>query len=319
MRFRFASGLALALTAMLAHAQQAAPLHGVSGNTTVLPVLNNENGQVEALLLIEPSTLPQLPSQRIISPASTAFTPNLNFGSGLKLRAGLSMGANPGIGVLCDRSRGVLTTVGSLAGHCLLADFNQPSPLITQRPAVNGLLQLQRGNMSLTGSLGLRRDVLDDPIGFSADHLSADRRLLNTLLGPDNAALDQRDASLVGQISLGSQGWISIGGTAARVRLITAAQLPGGLPPEWNTNSLSLGAGVGNFSGEITGEMIDVPGQLKSFSTLGAGVTWRTPWRAKLSVGADNLIKRGKNPFGLPDAKVNDEGTVPYVRYQQDL
>jgi len=165
-RFRFASGLALALTAMLAHAQQAAPLHGVSGNTTVLPVLNNENGQVEALLLIEPSTLPQLPSQRIISPASTAFTPNLNFGSGLKLRAGLSMGANPGIGVLCDRSRGVLKTVGSLAGHCLLADFNQPSPLITQRPAVNGLLQLQRGNMSLTGSLGLRRDVLDDPIGF---------------------------------------------------------------------------------------------------------------------------------------------------------
>ena len=319
MLFRFASGFALALTAMLAHAQQAAPLHGVPGNTTVLPVLNNENGQVEALLLIEPSTLPQLPSQRIISPATTAFAPKLTFGNGLQLRAGLSMDANPGIGVLCDRTRGVLTTVGSLAGHCLLADFNsQPNPLITGRPAVAGLLQLQRGNMSLTSALGLRRDVLDDPIGFS-DHVSADRRLLNTLLGPGNAALDRRDASLVGQISLGSQGWISIGGTAARVRLITAAQLPGGLPPEWNTGSLSLGAGVGNFSGEITGEMIDVPGQLKSFSTLGAGVTWRTPWRAKLSVGADNLIKRGKNPFGLPDAKVNDEGTVPYVRYQQDL
>ena len=317
MRFRFASGLALALTAMLAHAQQAAPLHGVPGNTTVLPVLNNENGQVEALLLIEPSTLPQLPSQRIISPATTAFAPNLSFGNGLQLRAGLSMDANPGIGVLCDRGHGVLTTVGSLAGHCLLADFNNQPSLISGRPAVGGLLQLQRGNLSLTSSLGLRRDVLDDPIGFP-DHVSADRRLLNTLLGPGSAALDQRDASLVGQISLGSQGWISIGGTAARVRLITAAQLPGGLPPGWNTGSLSLGAGYGNFSGEITGEMIDVPGQLKSFSTLGAGVTWRTPWRAKLSVGADNLVKRGKNPFGLPDAN-NDEGTVPYVRYQQDL
>ena len=319
MRFRFASGLAFALTAMLAHAQQAAPLHGMPGNTTVLPVLNNQNGQVEALLLIEPSTLPQLPSQRIIGPAATAFAPKLTFGNGLQLRAGLTMDANPGIGVLCDRAYGVLTTVGSLAGHCLLADFNnQPNPLITGRPAIGGLLQLQRDNLSLTSSLGLRRDVLDDPIGFT-NRVSADRRLLNTLLGPGNAALERRDASLVGQISLGSQGWISIGGTAARVRLITAAQLPGGLPPEWNIGSLSLGGGVGNFSGEITGEMIDVPGQLKSFTTLGAGVTWRTPWRAKLSVGADNLIKRGKNPFGLPDANVNDEGTVPYVRYQQDL
>src|SRR5512141_2162354 len=99
--FRFAIGLALALSAMLAHAQQAAvPLHGVSGNTTVLPVLNNENGQVEALLLIEPSTLPQLPSQRIISPApGGTFGPKVMFGNGLQLRAGLTMDANPGIGV----------------------------------------------------------------------------------------------------------------------------------------------------------------------------------------------------------------------------
>ena len=60
----------------------------------------------------------------------------------------------------------------------------------------------------------------------------------------------------------------------------------------------------------------------KGYSTLGAGVTWRTPWKAKLSVGADNIVTRGKNPFGLPDAREaqgEDEGRVPYVRYQQDL
>ena len=68
--------------------------------------------------------------------------------------------------------------------------------------------------------------------------------------------------------------------------------------------------------------MIEVPGQPSNFTTLGAGVTWRTPWRAKVSVGADNLLTRGKNPFGPPDvrsADTKDEGTVPYVRYQQDL
>ena len=40
------------------------------------------------------------------------------------------------------------------------------------------------------------------------------------------------------------------------------------------------------------------------------------------NVGADNIVTRGKNPFGLPDdrnANSEDEGRVPYVRYQQDL
>lgn len=321
MRLRYATGLGLglALTAMLAHAQGLTPLHDVASNATVLPVLNNANGQVEALLLIEPSTLPQLPSQRIISPSPNVVSPKFIIGKGLQLRAGLTLQANPGIGVLCETSHGVLPTAGSLAGHCLLADFSStPNPLIAGKPAVGGLLQLQRANTQLTAGLGLRRDMLDEPINL-ADNVSADRRLLNTLLGPGNAALNQQNASLVGQVSLGTQGWVSIGGTAAHVRLITAAQLPGGLPAVWNTSSLSLGAGVGNFSGQITGQMIEVPGQLQSFRTLGAGVTWRTPWRAKLSLGADNLIKRGKNPFGLPDASNDDEGRVPYVRYQQDL
>jgi hypothetical protein len=35
-------------------------------------------------------------------------------------------------------------------------------------------------------------------------------------------------------------------------------------------------------------------------------------------VGADNVVTRGKNPFSLKGAE-SDEGTVPYVRYQQDL
>ena len=47
------------------------------------------------------------------------------------------------------------------------------------------------------------------------------------------------------------------------------------------------------------------------------GLTWRTPWSGQLSVGADNVVTRGKNPFST--ANQDDEGTVPYVRYQQDL
>ena len=60
-----------------------------SPNTTVLPLWNNQNGQVDALLLIEPSVLPQLPSERIIGSSAAS--------RGLQLRAGLSLEANPGM------------------------------------------------------------------------------------------------------------------------------------------------------------------------------------------------------------------------------
>jgi hypothetical protein len=316
-KLRLLTCLLIAFTATSAFAQSKLVTGSESAsNTTVLPLWNTQNGQVDALLLIEPSVLPQLPSQRIIRPAGNVGASNL------QLRAGLSLEANPGMGVLCN-SGSVITSVGSMAGHCMLVNLADQgmSPVPGSKSGVKGLLQLQRSNALVTGSVGMARETRGGaiaPLGGDA----ADRRLLDSLLGPGTASLDTRNASLIGQVSLGTQSWVSIGGTLARVRLIPAAELRGGLPPEWNSGSLSLGAGKGNFGGEITGQLIEVPGQPSRYTSVGAGVTWRTPWRAKLSVGADNLITRGKNPFGLPDARPeadNDEGRVPYVRYQQDL
>lgn len=320
MRLRLITSLVFVFAAMLAQAQTTllSPVVGQSNNTTVLPLLSNENGQIEGLLLIEPSLLPpQLPSQRIIGPAPAR---NLLRGNGFQLRAGLTMEDNPGVGVLCNNSD-VVTTVSALAGNCLLVNFaGSPNILPGSRTVTQGHLQLQRSNVQLTASVGTQRDTLGNPNDLLGN-TPADLRVLNTLLGPGSASVSQRNASLVSQITLGDQGWISIGGALAHARLIPTAQLPGGLPAEWNTGSLNLSAGVKNFGGEITGQMIEVPGQASRYGVLGAGVTWRTPWRAKLSVGADNLVTRGKNPFSLPDAGNNntDEGRVPYVRYQQDL
>jgi hypothetical protein len=278
-------------------------------NTTVLPLWNSQSGQVDALLLIEPTALPQLPSERIIGPAARS--------NSLQLRAGLSMEANPGMGVLCANGS-VITTVGSMAGHCMLVNIGEQS---NARSAVNGLVQMQKGRTTLSGSLGVGRDRVSGASPMIGN-VSADRRLLDSLLGSDTALLDSRNASLIGQVNIGTQSWVSIGGTLARVRLIPTDQLHGGLPPEWGAGSLSLSGGWRSLGAEITGQMIEVPGQASRYATLGAGVTWRMPWKAKLSVGADNLVTRGKNPFGLPDARnadTEDEGRVPYVRYQQDL
>ncbi|HMB55927.1 MAG TPA: hypothetical protein VKM35_01830 [Arenimonas sp.] len=324
MRIRLLACLVLAFSATLAHAQTAPlnPLVGPNRNTTVLPVINYENGEIAGLLLIEPSTMPQLPAQRIIKPAANNLVGNTYlFNNGLQLRAGLSLDANPGLGILCNNPGG-FDSAGALAGHCLLANFGSPSSaLLGGRTAIKGLVQAQRANTQLTASLGLGKDFVDGNTALIGG-LSADRRLLSSLLGGTTANLDERNASLVSQISIGSQSWVKIGGTLARVRLIPTADLPGGLPAGWNTGSFTVGGGRGSIGGEITGQMIEVPGQPNRFSTVGAGVTWRTPWRAKLSVGADNIVTRGKNPFGLPDASADgttEEGRVPYVRYQQDL
>lgn len=312
MKLRHIACLSLALAGSMAFAQPTVVPPAQASNTTVLPLWNT-SGQVDGLLLIEPSALPALPSQRVIRPGRSA-------GNGLGLRAGLSLEANPGMGVLCNNGS-VITSVGSMAGHCMLVNLgNQGTAALPgSKTGVNGLLQLQKSRSSLTGSLGVNREGLagTSPIGPT----STDRRLLDSLLGGSSASLDNRNASLIGQVSVGTQSWVSIGGTLARVRLIPTHQIPGGLPPEWSTGSLSLKGGIGNFGGEITGQMIEVPGQPSRYSSVGAGVTWRAPWRAKISVGADNLVTRGQNPFGLPDAPPaeSDEGRVPYVRYQQDL
>jgi hypothetical protein len=305
--------LSLALVATGAHAQ--GRVDRASG-TTVLPVMT-PNGQLEALLLLEPSPLPQLPSQRIIRPAQTG---GLFFGNGLQLRAGLSLDANPNVGVLCTNAGTVISTVGSLAGHCLLADFNSRVPLGAGK--ASGVLQLRRADKSLSAAFGTSRNVLGGTLALPGSY-APDQRLLDSLLGPGSAGVDQRNASLVGQIGIGSQGWITIGGTLARVRLIPASELPDGVPEEWNTSSLTVGGGNRRVGGEITGQVIEVPGQSERFTTLGAGVTWRTPWKARVSVGAENLLTRGKNPLGAPvlrsGEEADEEGRVPYVRYQQDL
>ena len=56
----------------------------------------------------------------------------------------------------------------------------------------------------------------------------------------------------------------------------------------------------------VNGELIDQFGQTAASLS------------GQLTVGAENVVTRGKNPFS-PNSETSDEGTVPYVRYEQDL
>ena len=102
-------------------------------------------------------------------------------------------------------------------------------------------------------------------------------------------------------------------------RLIPLADAPIAVANQWDSKSFSVGGGYGAFSANVIGRVVDAPGNNSAWQGLGLGITWRTPWSGQLTIGAENVITRGKNPFAPNAASTGSDGTVPYVRYEQDL
>jgi len=271
------------LTALLAIAM-AAGVHAQQRNkdgTVELPVWNQASGKVEAVLLLEPTE---------------AIGVRRQFSEGA-LEAAFGLGANDSLGLLCDRKTGLAGAISNLANHCLLANLGDEA---TSSRHFNATTAISRGGARMGLTFGAGQETL--PAWLSPNARSK---------------VEQHDVTVFGQKNIGREGFITIGGTVAKARLVSAADVPE-LADRWNTRSVSVGGGYGPFSGSIIGRVIDVPGQASNWQGLGLGFTWRTPWSGQLTVGAENVVTRGKNPFALP-AGTEDQGTVPYVQYQQDL
>jgi hypothetical protein len=248
------------------------------GDHAVLPILNS--GRLEGFLLLEPADARWRSGDRT-------------------LNAAFGLDAGDSLGVLCDRKSGIASALGNLS-NCLLASFDEPG-------------SRRAGATAAFGRNGAR-------LGFGAGsgHDSLPGWL--TSGNPRNPAskVDVNDLTVFGQKTVGREGMVTIAGTVARARLVTPAEASNlGLSEGWTSRSLSLGGAVGNFGANIVGHVVDTPGQPK-WESYGLGLTWRTPWSGQLTVGADNVVTRGKNPFSL-QGDGEEEGTVPYVRYEQDL
>lgn len=332
MRLRLIASLSLAVAASLAHAQTTTQLPApvvTDADTTVLPVWNNDSGRIEALLLLEPAQAPRDPLTPIIGPQQLA--PVIGAGTRTRLADGgtieTALKIEPGskLALLCSGKSGLVGTLGALAEHCLLAQMDaHPSgdPLAARG---GGRLSLEAGfehrDYKLSIGAGASRIDLDGGAPLSANPETPAWLATNPLapLGIAGGRIDQADLGAVGEMRIGNDGWVSIGGTVARARLVPANEA-GTLPDQWDTTTIGVGAGYGSFSGSIIGRVVEVPGQEAAWSSLGLGFSWRTPWRGQLSVGAENLMSSGKNPWTPTDpAESADEGSVPYVRYQQDL
>lgn len=282
-----AATLALAFASAGVHAQNAAAGHG---NARAVPVLNKDSGKLEAVLYLEPATS--------------------NFGTGARWRFGdttleATYGLQNGdsLALLCDRQSGMVPAMGQLASNCVLAaiDPDRPGAALSRRTTAG--VNLTRGANRVGISFGSGRDVL--PAWIAPNQIGG-------------ARYSQNDFSLFAEHTISRDGFVSVGGTVARARLVPASAVPQ-LADQWNSRSLHISGGYGNFSASIVGRVVNVPGTSSVWKGVGLGLTWRTPWNGQLTVGADNVVTRGKNPFSSGADPSSDDGAVPYVRYQQDL
>ena len=276
-----AATLALAFASSAVHAQSAA-----RNGARVVPVLNKDSGKLEAVLLLEPAT------------TGTGAGARWRFGS-TTLEATYGVQAGDSLALVCDRQSGISSAIGQLADNCVMATLNGDNAGNLSRHSSAGA-SISRGGSKLGMAIGSGRDTL--PAWLAP--------------GLRSAKVESSDFSLLAERNIGREAFVSVGGTVARARLVPAADVPQ-LADQWNTRSLSIGGGFGSFGANIVGRVVNVPGESNVWKGLGLGLTWRTPWSGQLSVGADNVVTRGKNPFSTTGQ--DDEGTVPYVRYQQDL
>jgi len=286
--------LALALSALCAASGAHAQGRGTgSSQQAALPVWNQGSGKVEAVLLLEPA-------------GDAAPGARWRFGNNHSLDAAFGLGAGDSLGLLCSSTGGASIT--SLASRCLLASLGDDN---------------LSGGRRLSASTSIGRQ--NNRFGLAAG--STQGAPLPAWLGTEGNAnlaggnrVEQHDLQVFGQKGIGSEAYVSIAGTYARARLIPASEAAPGLLERWDSKSLSVGGGYGPFSANIVGRVVDVPGQPGGkWENLGLGLTWRTPWSGQLTVGAENVVTRGRNPFAPSASGESDEGTVPYVRYEQGL
>ena len=83
--------------------------------------------------------------------------------------------------------------------------------------------------------------------------------------------------------------------------------------------SLSLGVDAGSLRGAIVGHVLRSDDPLligRKWTALDLGVSWRTPWRGEISVGAQNLWSA---PLDAPRETDPAQARTPYIQYRQDL
>lgn len=314
------------------------PVRDLDADPWVLPIIASDSGQIEAFFLVE-SASPFTPSQPApsVNPIDRLLPSTRSGGLGVagrvrldasdNVEAALKLDRIPAMALLCRDGVGLAGSLGTMADQCLLAtlgtgEWDAFGSATSRR--LEGSWSSARLGLDL--SLGLDWIESDPSTGLgglgnhawtgAATPLAAFQPVAPWRLGE----FSLRGIGATAIWDLGDNRWFGLGGGHARSRLSGAAALQAALPSQWDTSTLSLGVGVGEFSGTLTGRVIEVPGSDPFWNGLDLGFSWRTPWSGLLTIGARNLLSDDE-PWLLDGTTVPEveQGRVPYVRYQQDL
>lgn len=278
-------------TAPVASGQNSTP-QMLKPNTTptLIPVWNVHSGQIEALLVLE-QPVPERPWVR------ARGTPAQAIGG----KSAKAVNLDTGMAIFCAGQSNAFNQL-ALLDTCQLGKKSSRYPAVNS-PGLETQAMLQRKSGSELGALGLS---------------STQRRLLATEFDTFNAP-----AARTGAVPKGNDGWVSINGTLSRAKLIPASQFPKGVPTEWDRDVLEIPARERSISGEVVGNVVTIPGQDSNLQSIGAGVSWKTPWKGKVSVGAEGLLSQSRSSLDSTNAApITDQridGVRPYVRVEIDL
>lgn len=329
---RLAAALSAVAAAMLMLASAGAMAQSIErdattldADTRVLPVWSNSSGRVEALLLLDSvdSALPGNALDRVLAAprGGIGFGARVQLDGGAQLRGSLQYDADASLALLCDGRNGIAGALATVGEHCLLATLGNDDPLLDGSSKGTRLgLGWSSPAQFLDLSFGLSWLEADGRAGMLGDSLVGHPLALSGLdtLGMWAQRLENQSLRLDSLINLGPQARMLVGGDVGRSRLLALD----GSELQWETAELSFGLGYGAFTGQLTGRLIELPREGQHWSTLDIGVSWRTPWRGELSVGARNVLGSGDAahwPLNELPVVEDPSARVPYVRYQQDL
>ena len=226
---------------------------------------------------------------------------------------------------------GDIKTSGALTTHISAGTLTlKPVCSTGDSPRCEPLVGLVGAGQSQS-SIGLDANYQLGPVQLSAGVFRADRaytQLLNPYLSfpsaPTLTLLNGSGKQLgvnFGGALKSELGTFGLGIELSQTPLSPALPIPLGTKNQLNEGSLNFNWIAGSFGTELSTRVMEVAGG-SVWGGLDLGLSWRTPWRGKLSFGAKNLVVSGKPPTYLdPDraADIVDQDRVPYVRYEQDL
>ncbi len=223
----------------------------------------------------------------------------------------------------CAEASGLLR-IGSLGQQCLMRgmlQFELPGQVASSEVGLG--FSGQRFDLVLGFGLS-RLNPVKDEFGFNRTPWQPAPGIVGTGYQPFYLASGEASGlALGGQWRLTAESALQFNAAINRLRL----QNPGSLTLlDVERSELGLGMVYGSLAGQLNAHgqrTLDLGGGSNSnFNGVDIGLSWRTPWRAELSVGAENVLSSGQ-PTLLPNPPRNpiDNSAVrtPYVRYKQDL